>query len=450
MSTEVELVDAVLAVLPSGCAVHAVERLTGGASRETFRVDAERDGSPWPLILQRERGEPRRPEGMAAEASVVRAALAAGVTAPVVVVSHGDVDPAVGDAVGASWFITEAVEGETIARRILRDDDFSVARTALPVQLGTALAGIHRAEVADLAWIETRDELAEYRTVADELGLAIPAFELAFRWLENNRPEPVEPVLVHGDFRLGNLIVDDAGLSAVIDWELAHVGDPMEDLGWVCVRAWRFGGPKPVAGLGDYAELFDAYEAASGRSVDPEVVRWWELLGTLKWGIMCGSQVGAHRDGVARSVELAAIGRRIVEQEYDVLRLLGAAAGPIEDAQAESADAAIPSGPTTAAELVEAVGEFLRGDVMADTVGRVSFHARVAANALAIVGRELAAKATLDDAQATMLAAVQASSPAALAAAVRAGEHDHRLAETAQVVIGDVAARLAVANPKWL
>jgi aminoglycoside phosphotransferase (APT) family kinase protein len=124
---------------------------------------------------------------------------------------------------------------------------------------------------------------------------------------------------VHGDFRLGNMIVGPNGLRAVIDWELAHLGDPMEDLGWLCVKAWRFGGAAPVAGLGRYEELFEAYEASGGGRVDPSVVHWWEVLGTWKWAIMCIMQANVHLSGAARSHELAAIGRRVCENEYDLL-----------------------------------------------------------------------------------------------------------------------------------
>jgi aminoglycoside phosphotransferase (APT) family kinase protein len=109
----------------------------------------------------------------------------------------------------------------------------------------------------------------------------------------------------------------------VLDWELAHVGDPMEDLGWLCVKAWRFGVDRPVGGFGEYADLFAAYEDASGRAVDPDVVRWWEVLGTLKWGIMCIAQAFTHLSGTVRSVELATIGRRVCENEWDLLELIG-------------------------------------------------------------------------------------------------------------------------------
>ncbi len=155
------------------------------------------------------------------------------------------------------------------------------------------------------------------------LGEPHPAFELAFRWLAEHRPPPAGEAIVHGDFRLGNVIVDGDGLAAVLDWELAHVGDPMEDLGWLCVKAWRFGGRGPVAGLGEYGDLFDAYGEASARAVDPEVVRWWEVLGTLKWGIMCIMQANAHLTGASRSHELAAIGRRVCENEHDLLAAHG-------------------------------------------------------------------------------------------------------------------------------
>ena len=238
---------------------------------------------------------------------------------PTVVVSNAE---APDTALGPSFFVTKAVEGETIARRILRDDEFVGARKRLASQLGESLAAIHTIDPEPLPWLERDDELDKYRRIADELELARPAFELAFRWLEQHRPSSGVRTLVHGDFRLGNMIVDGDGLAAVIDWELAHVSDPMEDLAWLCVRAWRFGGEQPVAGLGSYDELLDGYERVAGTSADREALRWWEIMGSLKWGIMCGLQANAHLSGVYRSVELIAIGRRIVEQEQDVLALI--------------------------------------------------------------------------------------------------------------------------------
>jgi len=290
--------------------VASLERLTGGASRETWRFAIGNES----FILQRQRtGSPR---DMHVEVAVLEAAHALGVpTAEVVTSSRGmSTNP-----LGEPFMIMRAVDGETIARKILRDEVFAGARPKLAGQIGRAMAQIHRIDHAAIDGLEGEDQVAKYVQLMDESGQPHPAFEIAFRWLEANRPAPRDWCLVHGDFRLGNVIVGDDGLRAVLDWELAHIGNPAEDLGWVCVRAWRFGGGKPVAGVGDYAELLDAYEAESGVCIDERELRWWELLGTVKWGLMCISQSAYHLNGVVRSHELAAIGRRVCENEYDAL-----------------------------------------------------------------------------------------------------------------------------------
>jgi len=302
---------AALAEVLGATEVHDVVRLSGGASRETFRFVA--DGRA--LILQRQRGGDVRDMGV--EAAALRAVHAAGVPTAEVVASSTDTT-----AVGAAFMVLSAVEGETIARKILRDDEFASARKALPGQLGRALAQLHAVPTDLVPGLAPQDQLRMYRTVLDASGQAHPAFELAFRWLHAHQPPVGPPAVVHGDFRLGNLMIGQDGLRAVLDWELAHLGDPMEDLGWLCVKAWRFGSPSPVAGVGEYQQLFDAYAEASGREVDPDVVRWWEVLGTLKWGIMCIGQAQAHLSGVVRSHELAAIGRRVCENEHDLFLAL--------------------------------------------------------------------------------------------------------------------------------
>ncbi|MBM3731034.1 MAG: phosphotransferase family protein [Actinobacteria bacterium] len=290
--------------------VAPLERLTGGASRETWRFAVGGES----FVLQRQR--PGSPRDMHVEVAVLEAAHALGVpTAEVVTSSRG----MTANPLDESFMVVRAVEGETIARKILRDDEFANARPVLASQIGRAMAQIHRIDHTTIEGLDGEDQVAKYVQLMDESGRSHPAFEIAFRWLEAHRPAPREWCLVHGDFRLGNVIVGGDGLRAVLDWELAHIGNPAEDLGWVCVRAWRFGGGRPVAGVGDYASLLDAYEAESGVRIDEQELRWWELLGTVKWGLMCISQASYHLNGVVRSHELAAIGRRVCENEYDAL-----------------------------------------------------------------------------------------------------------------------------------
>jgi aminoglycoside phosphotransferase (APT) family kinase protein len=300
-------------------AVTGLRRLSGGASRQTWAFDA----GGRPLILQQERPGVVRRAGMATEAALLRAAAAEGVPVPAVVAGDGSAgdDPAT-SALGPSWMVVERVPGETIARKILRDDEFATVRPRLARQCGEALAGVHRIDPAVSPALAGGDQLAQLRETLDGVGEPHPAFELGFRWLDAQRPAAGPTRVVHGDFRNGNLVVGPDGLAAVLDWELAHLGDPLEDLGWLCVRAWRFGAGPRVGGFGTVDELVAGYEDAGGPTVDREALAWWEVLGTLKWGIICVMQASTHLTGVVRSVELAAIGRRVCEVEYDLLLVL--------------------------------------------------------------------------------------------------------------------------------
>ena len=311
MSAEAhEQIAAVVSEAVGGGSISELSRLTSGASRETWTCVV--DGLP--VVVQRQR--PGDDRDMAIEAQVVRAAGAAGVPVPELL---GFVP---GDG-GAATMITRHVSGETIARKILRDDAYCEARPRLVADLGRALARVHRIDPTDTPGLVQADPLDALRVRLDDIGEPHPTFELAFKWLDEHRPAASDAVaVVHGDFRLGNVIVDAVGLQAVIDWELAHIGDPMEDLGWLCSPAWRFGSPLPVAGVGTRQELFDAYGAEAGVEIDPDVVRWWEVNGILRWGMICVTQAYAHTSGVVRSHELAAIGRRVCETEHDLFLAL--------------------------------------------------------------------------------------------------------------------------------
>lgn len=307
-------VDAVVRRALGASTVSDLARLTGGASRETWTCTA--DGLD--VVVQRQRaGDDRH---MSIEAEVLRAAWAAGVPTPkVLAFVSGDT----GGSGGGATMITRRVAGESIARKILRDDTYDEARRRLTTDLGRALARVHQIDPTQTTGLVEADPLLALRERVDQIGEPHPAFELAITWLDRHRPTEFRPTaVVHGDFRLGNVIVDGSGLRAVIDWELAHLGDPMEDLGWLCVPAWRFGSRLPAAGVGTREKLFAAYADESGVVVDPDVVRWWEVSGILRWGMMCVTQAFTHTSGVVRSHELAAIGRRICENEHDLFLAL--------------------------------------------------------------------------------------------------------------------------------
>jgi aminoglycoside phosphotransferase (APT) family kinase protein len=395
--------------------IERVTRLSGGASRETWAFDAvARDGSRTELVLRRDPpGRPSEPGALARESAAIGAAAAAGLSAPEVLFVSED-----GADTGAAGMIMRRVPGETIARRILRDEEYATARAALVRQLGEFAAGLHA--LPPPASFPRPDPVAQLRDQLDSFGRPSEVFELALDWLGANPPLARDPVLLHGDFRLGNLVVGEDGLRAVLDWELTHTGNPAEDLGWLCVKAWRFGSALPAAGVGPREELLAAYRAAGGADIAAAELHWWEVLGTLRWGVICLTQAWTHLSGAHRSVELAAIGRRVCEQEWDLLLLLDPdsadrAARSRPRVSADGCPSPAPYGRPTATELLEAVREYLLGSVLPKTSGQLSFHARVAANALAIVSRELNLGA-------------------------RAPDGD---------LADEVAARLAVANPKY-
>jgi aminoglycoside phosphotransferase (APT) family kinase protein len=301
------------------------KRLSGGASQETWSLDITHpDGAIGAILRRAPSGygaAPGRAAGLDAEAVLMQLAFDAGVPSPKVLhVLRPDDDLGTG-------FIMQRVAGETIPRKILRDDEFADARPKLARQCGEILVGIHGLPAASLPQLRRMNaaaEIAELQREIDGFDWPRPVFQLALRWLRDNDPGPSERVtLVHGDFRHGNLMIGPDGVRAVLDWELAHLGDPMEDLGWICVNSWRFGViDKPVGGFGVYEELFSGYEAASGIAVDVARVKFWEVMGTLRWGVMCVGMMQRFRLGPDHSMERAMIGRRSSETEIDLLRLL--------------------------------------------------------------------------------------------------------------------------------
>jgi aminoglycoside phosphotransferase (APT) family kinase protein len=308
-------------------------RLTGGATRVTWAFDARIGDKLQPLILQqcpaRQRNNDEPVERMARvvgglDALLMQEAEQACVPAPRVRLSLEEED-----GLGPG-FITDRIEGETIGGRIVRSETLAAARGSMARQCGEILARIHRMDASRHSFLiehTAAQQVSTYRDIWDRFDHPHPAIELGFRWAFEHLPAPVPLVLVHGDFRNGNFVVGADGIRAVLDWELAHVGDPMEDLGWLCMRTWRFGGEGIVGGFGRREDLFESYEQAGGMPVDPERVRFWEAFGCLKWAVMCmikgqGYLGDRDRGGDVRSVEALAIGRRVSEPIYDFLNLV--------------------------------------------------------------------------------------------------------------------------------
>jgi aminoglycoside phosphotransferase (APT) family kinase protein len=307
--------------------VHALVRLTGGATKATWSFDAAVAGDTLPLILQQVPADrlgaavERGTLGVygAREAAVLGAAVRAGVPAPHVrFVLEPD------DELGEGT-VTDRVAGETLGRKINTDPGLAAARPQLAAQCGSILAAIHGIDGSGLGFLveqTARDQLAAYRNLADSIDHPMPALEAGLRWVADHLPAVSRTCVVHGDFRNGNLIVGGDGVRCVLDWELAQTADPMLDLGWLCVKTWRFGGPLPVGGFGLRDDLFRAYERAGGGSVDPTHVRFWEAFGCVKWAVMCMQKGLGELHGTRRSVEAVAIGRRIEEPLLDFLDLI--------------------------------------------------------------------------------------------------------------------------------
>ena len=297
-----------------------LRRLSGGASRETWQLDViEADGRCHRLILQRKRSFVVGDWADAGvEAQLLEAARHAGVPTPSLIAWSAD-----NFELGLPYLLVEHIEGETIPQRILRKPHFAPAREKLARQYGEALGCIQQIRAESVSGLKPQDPLERYQQILDDIGEPSPVLAFGFRWLERNRPDSRERVVVHGDFRNGNGIVDpERGLRAIIDWELSHWGDPLEDLGWFCIRAWRFRERSPVGGFGDYDQIIEGYESTSGRNVDRQVFQWWQIMGTVRWAIICRLQGATHWQGHRRSLELAATGRRTAEAEYDLMLLL--------------------------------------------------------------------------------------------------------------------------------
>jgi aminoglycoside phosphotransferase (APT) family kinase protein len=330
------LTDKAVEVYGSSAKVESLRRLSGGASRETWSFDVSiAGGKSIPLILKRDpitylpdgtfhsENPDDIPLGVdrATEGRLMALAGSVGVPAPEVPFFLAE------DARTSAGFVMQRLEGETLGRRILRDEALADARKKLAFQCGHAAARLHTLPAEDLPELQSMDARQQvdfFRREMHAVDHPYPGFEYGFRWLEERLElAGASHTLVHGDFRNGNILVGPDGLRGVLDWELAHLGNPLNDLGWICVRSWRFGHfRKPVGGFGEIEDLIAGYGAGGGENVRTEALHYWEVFGTLRWGILCISMAFGHINGKYSSLEKAAVGRRTAETEYDLLQLI--------------------------------------------------------------------------------------------------------------------------------
>ncbi|WP_040834980.1 phosphotransferase [Nocardia brevicatena] len=443
--------DGVRAVLGAATGIGIVEvelrQFTGGASRQVYAVTArDQAGGELRAVLRRDppgHGDAAR---MRAEAACLRAAAAAGVPVPAVLAS-GDTAP----GIDAPYLLMDMVDGESIPRRLQREPEFEHLRARLTDELGHVLGRIHRIPIDTLEALDDHNPLDAIEQIYRDLDEPRPTVEMGLRWLRGHPPLPRPKALVHGDFRLGNFLIDPSGIRAVLDWELAHIGNPIEDLGWLCVRAWRFGAPAPVGGLGTREQLLDGYERATGTRPTSEELRWWEVFGTLKWLVLSRFQAQRHLGGAERSLELAAIGRRVCESEYDLLTALGLFDESVSEPEAPGPDPTVHDRPD-ALEILDLVAETLAAEIgpaLPAEQQRRRYLSRVCVNLLGTVARELRAGPAATAEVHRLLGDMGCESESALAALLRAGAVDYADDDVRHVVSVAVASRLRVTNPRY-
>ncbi len=322
------------ATFGDGATISEPKKLAGGAMHDSWAVDATVEGATGELVVRVSPAGRADHEKTSREFEVLCVAFARGVRCPEPI--------AVGECEGGEdYLVMSRIAGNTNPRQLLTAERFAATRKRLPTQLAEDLTIIHRILPDDVREAPGmrgptagEDPLSYQRQAVEELYRIDvlnphPAIEWAFRWLDREiarlERSPQPPCVVHGDFRIGNMLYDEAGLTAVLDWEGVHIGEPEEDLAWFCTRVWRFGvNELEAGGIASREDWLRAYEQASGIAVSRERVAAWEVLQNIRWAEITMMQARAHLDGHTVSHELAAIGRRTAETELEILRLTGA------------------------------------------------------------------------------------------------------------------------------
>lgn len=387
---------AVLSRLSPG-EIRGLTRLSGGANMESWSIDWGVDGAIDGYVLRRAPSDAwtaTRPFDLESEAALVRAMHDAGVRAPEVVHVLTPVD-----GLGAGY-VMRRVEAEVTPAAILAS-----APEHLIDDIAGEMAKIHAVPLAALPAgippMDTADALAALRQRFVDYGGDRPIIALALHWLADHLPVTAAPVLVHGDLRLGNIMATAGGLAAILDWELAHIGDAHEDLAYGCMTVWRFGAiDRPAFGLASLDRYCAAYEAAGGGPVDRDRFHFWLVYRTCWWALGCLQMGAIWREGIDAGLERVVIARRTAEQELDLLLLLERDAPEVERARSMPPPAMVrppAQGEPTTAEMIGAVRDWLASDVKPGAQGRDRFMTAVAMNALGIAQRDLLTPAAFSD-----------------------------------------------------
>ena len=395
MSTTDEFTGALASVLareyPGFQSLTSCKQLTAGASQETYRITIDAQSGEQRIALRR--SQPTTDTGssvgsisLETEAHLFQVASAGQIPGPAVLYV---LQPE--DALGAG-FIMEWLDGETLGQRIVRADELAGVRSKLAQECGEILARIHALDWQGSGLGEELPSIAPATLVDEtwasycELDVPVPMIDYTWRWLKDNLPKESRTALVHGDFRNGNLMVTPEGINAVLDWELAQIGDPIRDLGWLCVNSWRFGKSHlPVGGFGEIDDLLAGYRDASGIEVSREELVFWQVYGSFWWSMATLQMANAWRKGETPSLERPVIGRRSSEAQMDCVNLLIPGEFELPDTHRSISDGTqLPM----QAELLEGVAAFLKDEVAVQLESHNSFLARVAANSLRIAQRE--------------------------------------------------------------
>lgn len=387
--------EAVLAKQIAGfTSLRECEQLTAGASQETFRILIDSDQGQIQLALRR---CPVNFAGVAipgqvgldVEARLLRLARQADIPVPGLIYELQMSDD-LGDG-----YLMEWLEGETLGQRIVRSKALADVRPHLASQCGEVLARLHSVVVDEslakmLPTVTPAELIHETWNSYKALNVPEPMIDYTARWMLQNLPKESRQTLVHGDFRNGNLMIDSNGIRAVLDWELAQIGDPVRDLGWLCVNSWRFGqATLPVGGFGTIEDLLDGYRSVSGVDINHADLTFWQVFGSFWWSVTTLSMAATWRTGETPSLERPVIGRRSSEAQMDCVNLIipGDYQLPTETTLASGEQLPMP------AELLEGVRTFLKDDVAtsqaANNDNHSAFLAKVAANSLGIAQREL-------------------------------------------------------------